>query len=211
MLAKEPDQRYQTIHEVQTNLSGLSDEIGSSQIDTGGSVTELPKGTDAQRGARVAELSRRRAMTWSVTGLLGAIAAFTLWNLWYEVPSESSTVSSSGESRPIVVMMDTPARPYDEEDRDQGLTNADVISGFLADLEVLDLRKESTNPQWNREDVIVSWNPDLIILHYSCFATETRQEAAYERLDTFLEYIAGSTKAHILMYSRSPQFWSNPD
>jgi len=110
--------------------------------------------------------------------------------------------------RPIVVMMDTAMRPYDEQDRERGITNADVISDFLADFGVLDLRKESTHPQWNREDVIVSWNPDLIIIHFSCFQTETVERRGYAKLSSFLEYVAGSTDSHILMYSRGRNFWA---
>ena len=196
-MEKDPNDRFHHVADVRIEIKEALKE----------SATAPPIGvTSAVQPAKW-----RRVIPWGVAGLLGAIAAFALWSLWYEVPSESSTVSNFGESRPIVVMMDTPARPYDEEDRDRGLTNADVISDFLADFGVLDLRKESTNPQWNREDVIVSWNPDLIILHFSCFASETVQEAAYEKLGTFLEYIAGSTKSHILMYGRGSQFWSDPD
>jgi len=99
-------------------------------------------------------------------------------------------------------------RPYDEQDRERGVTNADVISNFLADFGVLDLRKESTHPQWNREDVIISWNPDLIIMHFSCFGTETVEKRGYAKLTSFLEYVASSTDSYILMYSRSRNFWA---
>jgi hypothetical protein len=212
MLAKEPNSRYQLIHEVRTNLSGLIDEITGSRIETGESIAESSKGTGGHRDTRVAERSWRRVIPWGIAGLLGALAAFALWSLWDRVPMDSSTVGSFGESRPVVVMMDTPARPYDEEDRDLGLTNADVIADFLGDFGVLDLRKESTSPQWNREDTIVSWNPDLIIMHYGCFATGgIKQAASYEKFESFLEYVASSTKSHVLVYSRGRQFWAGSD
>src|SRR5207253_7605755 len=47
-------------------------------------------------------------------------------------------------------------------------TNADVISDILADLPIV-RQKESGGPGWHRYDELVSFNPDLIVMHYSTF------------------------------------------
>src|SRR5437763_361652 len=72
--------------------------------------------------------------------------------------------------RPLVIMMDSPypGRIYDEETIRASGTNADVISDILADLPIV-RQKESGGPGWHRYDELVSFNPDLIVMHYSTF------------------------------------------
>src|SRR5205814_10086979 len=68
--------------------------------------------------------------------------------------------------RPLVILMDSPnpARIYDEETIRASGTNADVISDILADLPIV-RQKESGGPGWHRYDELVSFNPDLIVMH----------------------------------------------
>src|SRR2546430_13654797 len=72
--------------------------------------------------------------------------------------------------RPLVIMMDSPhpGRIYDDETIRASGTNADVISDILADLPIV-RQKESGGPGWHRYDEVVSFHPDLIVMHYSTF------------------------------------------
>ena len=80
MLAKEPDRRYQLIHDVRTNLGELIEESGDSisQVAAG------PSGTVSAAGGW------RRAIPWSITGLTILIAGLVLWNLGPTAPTSST-------------------------------------------------------------------------------------------------------------------------
>jgi len=205
-MEKDKEKRYQSAGELRSELTGIEKGIPTTE-------REIPKRKPITSKEITVTFRLKKLFIPALVVIAIAVIAVIIWQIGEPGVGTIGKLKldSSDERRLIVVMMDTPARPYDEEDRNRGVTNADVISAFLADFGVLDLRKESTNPQWNREDVIVTWNPDLIIIHYSCFAEETVQAEAYEKLDSFLEYVARSTKSHILMYSRSRNFWPSPD
>jgi hypothetical protein len=106
--------------------------------------------------------------------------------------------------RPLVIMMDSPypGRIYDEETIRSSGTNADVISDILADLPIV-RQKESGGPGWHRYDEVVSFHPDLIIMHYSTFRGPDTDDPR-PPLKLFLRYFA-DLDTRFLIYTRSPQ------
>jgi len=106
--------------------------------------------------------------------------------------------------RPLVVMMDSPhpARVYDQVIREASGTNADAINDILADLPI-DRQKEAVGQIWHRDQEVLQFDPDLIIIHYSAFRGEDRF-GPRTRLKTFLSYFVGN-KTKFLIYSRRPE------
>ena len=111
---------------------------------------------------------------------------------------------SRSAHRPLVIMMDSPnpARIYDEETIRASGTNADVISDILADLPIV-RQKESGGPGWHRYDELVSFNPDLIVMHYSTFRGSNADDPR-PGLKTFLRYFA-DRPTRFLIYTRSSE------
>ena len=116
---------------------------------------------------------------------------------------------------PIVVLMDSPhpERVYDPETRKNKGTNADDITDILRDLQ-LELHKETTSSMWHREDQVLRQDPDLIVIHRSCFYDATNladssfmielYDLMESRLVLFLGYIGlGNSNTKFLVYSRS--------
>ena len=96
-------------------------------------------------------------------------------------------------------------------------TNADDLTNVLRDLPVV-LIKENTSATWNREDEVLRQNPDLIVLHRSCFwdATfggnaelrELTNPLALDKFDVFIGYVGqGNPRTKFLVYSRGA--WEN--
>jgi hypothetical protein len=108
--------------------------------------------------------------------------------------------------RPLVVMMDSPHPDfvYDQVIQEASGTNADAINDILADLPI-DRQKESVGPRWHRDQEILQFDPDLIIIHYSAFG----RGKGYTRMKTFLSYFV-ENKTKFLIYSRRPEslLWS---
>jgi hypothetical protein len=106
--------------------------------------------------------------------------------------------------RPLVIMMDSPysGRVYDEETIRASGTNADVISDILADLPIV-RQKESGGPGWHRYDEVVSFHPDLIVMHYSTFRGPDTDDPR-PPLKVFLRYFA-DLDTRFLIYTRSPE------
>ena len=115
---------------------------------------------------------------------------------------------------PVVVLLDTPVpeRVYDPDTRLNRGTNADDLNDLLSDLPVL-LTKESVNSLWRREQAVLEQNPDLILIHRSCFFDRTNlsdpsftrhlYKLADSKLVAFLGYIGlGNEKTRFLIYSR---------
>jgi hypothetical protein len=102
---------------------------------------------------------------------------------------------------PLVVMMDShhPRRVYDDETVAAGGTNADTISDILSDLPIRP-QKEAIGPEWHRDEDVLGFRPDLIIIHYSGFRQED-SAGSRSRLRLFIEYFADSD-TRFLIYSR---------
>ncbi|MCK5277043.1 MAG: adenylate/guanylate cyclase domain-containing protein [Cyclobacteriaceae bacterium] len=103
---------------------------------------------------------------------------------------------------PLVVMMDSshPKRVYDKETFEAGGTNADVISDLLLDLPIR-RQKETISPNWHRDEEILNFEPDLIIIHYSGFRQEDSSGSRL-RLKLLIEFLADSNTM-FLIYSRT--------
>ena len=148
---------------------------------------------------RMIRAKRAVARNWGKAAL--AIAAVVVVGVlmvsnFYWVPSR----------RPLVVMMDSPHPDfvYDQVIQEASGTNADAINDILADLPI-DRQKEAVGPRWHRDQEILQFDPDLIIIHYSAFG----RGKGYTRIKTFLSYFVGN-KTKFLIYSRRREslLWS---
>jgi uncharacterized membrane protein (UPF0136 family) len=103
---------------------------------------------------------------------------------------------------PLVIIMDSPhpTRVYDEEIRAANGTNADVVSDILLDLPIR-RQKEAIGPEWHRDQEILSFNPDLIIIHFSGFRQDMVGDAPRDRFKLFIQFFA-ETDTEFLVYSR---------
>ena len=112
------------------------------------------------------------------------------------------TETPAGE--PLVVLMDSPhpARVYDEETRAVNGTNADVLSDILLDLPIR-RQRESIGPDWHRDEEILQFDPDLIVVHYSGFRQEDGS-GVRERLKLLISYFVESD-TRFLVYSRAEE------
>jgi len=129
------------------------------------------------------------------------IVAAPLWALAYRAMITDSTDSASPDL-PLVVMMDShhPSRVYDEETLTAHGTNADVLSDILLDLPIR-RQRESIGPAWRRDEEILRFNPDLILIHYSGFRQD-HLPVPRERLKLFMKYFLDS-ETQFLIYSRA--------
>ena len=117
------------------------------------------------------------------------------------VPGEAAPDPTS-EELPLVILMDShhPARVYDEETRAANATNADVLSDVLLDLPIR-RQRESIGPEWHRDEEVLRFNPDLIVIHYSGFRQEDGS-GPRERLRLLISFF-GESDTRFLIYSRA--------
>lgn len=192
-LAKDPDERWQSAHDVMSELRWIAEERLQSQ--------------SAPRSGALLPVSSRRA--WLAAALVAGIAlAFGAWQRWGESRPSRPAI-------PVIVLMDSPhpLRVYDPQTLKSGGTNADDLSDLLRDLPVA-LVKENTGPSWHRENEVLRQDPDLILVHRSCFYVpsdrgdeaferEFYERSAAEKLDLFIGYVGlGNPRTKFLVYSR---------
>jgi hypothetical protein len=137
---------------------------------------------------------------------LAAVALLFGW-LGYRALPDSGPVASTasgGASMPLVIMMDSPHpdRVYDEETLAANGTNADVLSDILLDLPIR-RQRETIGPSWHRDEEILQFDPDLIVIHYSGFL-QGFSEAPRDRLRLFMSYFV-ETETQFLLYSRQDE------
>ena len=115
-------------------------------------------------------------------------------------------VFPSAPQTPLVMIMDSahPARIYDDSIRDNGGTNADILSDILDDLPVR-TQKELISPSWHRYESITKFEPDLIVIHYSGFKQEDAS-GPRPQLKLLIEYFL-KTDTEFLVYSRASERW----
>jgi len=78
----------------------------------------------------------------------------------------------------------------------------DVVYKTLNDLQDAKVYKEVTSYSWNRKEEIKKIDPDMVVLHFSCFYDPARGEIDYqEKFLPFLKYMASSTGPIFLIYS----------
>ena len=138
---------------------------------------------------------------------LAVIALAFGWLGYRALPSASGpveTTEGAGVSLPLVIMMDSPHpdRVYDEETLAANGTNADVISDILLDLPIR-RQRETIGPNWHRDEEILQFDPDLIVIHYSGFR-QGFSDGPRDRMKLFMTYFANS-KTRFLLYSRQPE------
>ena len=128
--------------------------------------------------------------------LLGAFIILALLLIWWRIQLAADL--------PLVIMMDSahPERIYDKETLAASATNADVISDLLLDLPIR-RQKETISPNWHRDEEILSFNPDLIIIHYSGFRQE-ESSGPRTRLRIMIEFLADSDIKFVI-YSRAKE------
>jgi hypothetical protein len=63
--------------------------------------------------------------------------------------------------------------------------------------------KETTGLQWQRDQQVMDLDPDLVVIHLSCFYEETNTADSDKRFRSFLAYMEKS-RAKFLVYSRGP-------
>ena len=188
-LAKDPAERLRDIADAKLEIA---DTLSAST-----SATVIPPLSSA-RSAR-----RRALVVLGGLALVGIGVAATLGAEW--IRSAFDKGSTAGNRLPLVIMMDSPhpLRVYDKETLDANGTNADVISDILSDLPIR-RQKETIGPGWHRDEEIKSFQPDLIVVHYSGFNAEASPDEPRERLRTLIKFFA-DTPTKFLIYSRNPE------
>ncbi len=81
MLAKEPDKRYQLIHEVCTDLGDFIDDIRESPSETGDALSKPSTAGTIRTSEPTAKRSWQRLLWWGGVALIGVTAAVAVWNL----------------------------------------------------------------------------------------------------------------------------------
>ena len=130
-----------------------------------------------------------------------SLVAITILSGWLGVRALMPSDARAGDV-PLVVLMDShhPARVYDEETLAANATNADVLSDVLLDLPIR-RQRESISPEWRRDEEILQFDPDLIVIHYSGFRLEDGS-GPRERLRLLISFFT-DTDTQFLIYSRT--------
>jgi serine/threonine protein kinase len=198
-LQRNPKNRLHDIADARIEIeAALSRDFGAS--DT---VAEINYGMKSTKGWRI-----------GLSHLLLAIIVAIITTIVAMILMRSPGASHHQNVTPVIVLMDSsvPVRVYDPETRKNRGTNADDLTDILRDLPVV-LHKETTSSVWHREDQVLKQNPDLVVIHRSCFydATNLADEnfalelygLAESKLIAFLGYIAaGNPNTKFFVYSR---------
>jgi len=184
-LKKDADARYQSANAMLAAIKALSNGGGK-----GSSGNEV--------------IARKPHLTKSL-GIAGVVGILVLLFLFVGDGNIrrylNSFGSDNGMSEPLVLMMDShhERRVYDEETIAAGGTNADVVSDILLDLPIK-RQKEAVGVGWHRDEDMLNFRPNLIIIHYSAFR-QWDGEGPRQRLLLLLEFFAESD-TKFLIYSR---------
>ncbi len=145
--------------------------------------------------------SKRRPKSWLAIAAV-FMAALAAWALY----AFSTDKTPAASLEPLVMIMDSahPARIYDDEVRESGGTNADILSDILSDLPI-QTQKELISPGWQRNEAILQFGPDLIVIHYSGFKQEDAR-GDRPQLRLLIQYFA-ETDTQFLVYSRAGNEW----
>jgi len=105
----------------------------------------------------------------------------------------------------LVVSMDSPNitkdNVYDPRSQREGKTNSDDIGVALSELSNVLFMKEITGKNWTRGEQIRKFNPDLIVIHYSCFYSNTSNDTL-DKFEGFLSKVS-HIDSKLLIYSRN--------
>lgn len=191
-LAREPDDRWQSLSDLARELRGLGADLTAGPVDP-----------------------HHRRSTWRYH-IAWAAAAIVLTALAWVIRPVAPGLAPSPNPRPVIVLMDSPlpGRVYDPSTEAAGGTNADDLTDALRDLPVV-IQKENTSAVWHREEQVLGQNPDLIVSHLSCLldervgadqapVAEHLFSLAANRLTLFFGYVATvNPRTRFLVYSRS--------
>ncbi len=151
-----------------------------------------------------------RKIDFIIIAVLAAAIVFLAVKIGFEDDSAPPDTAAAPDKAvtvlPLVLMMDSyhPTRVYDDETVAAGGTNADVVSDILLDLPIR-RQKEGVGPEWKRDEEILGFRPDLIIIHYSAFRQED-DAGPRNRLRLLVEYFADSD-TRFLVYGRRDEAW----
>jgi len=106
---------------------------------------------------------------------------------------------------------------YNGMTADLGGSNAQEVLGILAPIKNIEFSSELVNPSWRDYDKLIQYNPDILVIHHSCFRIHFREiingqereekENNYEELFLkFLRRVSSNTKIRFLIYSRKDEF-----
>ncbi len=178
--------------------------------------------TRVQNGAKVKKTFANRFGLLASYLILVFITVIVTW-LILDRFVKSPGMSFPPNQIPVVVLMDSsvPNSVYDPETRTNRGTNADDLTDILRDLPIV-IHKETTSSIWHREHQVLQQNPDLVVIHRSCFYDPTDlqdsnfrsnlYELAASKLISFLGYVAiGNPNTHFLVYSRGFASGVDPD
>jgi hypothetical protein len=162
---------------------------------------------DVDQGESITHVTGRKIDV-TIIAVLAIVVILLVGKVWFEDDNATSIATSAADMsiavQPLVVMMDShnPIAVYDIETAAAGGTNADVVSDILLDLPIR-RQKEAVGPDWHRDQEILGFKPDLIIVHWSGF----RQKGATGpriRLRLLIEFFADSD-TRFLVYSRQAE------
>jgi hypothetical protein len=137
-----------------------------------------------------------------------AFVAVAFWWLGFRALPSAAEPETAAEdvtrSLPLVIMMDSPHpdRVYDEETLAANGTNADVISDILLDLPIR-RQRETIGPEWHRDEEILQFDPDLVVIHYSGFR-QGLSDGPRDRLKMFMSFFVES-ETRFILYSRQSE------
>ena len=216
-LTKDRDDRYQTARELLTDIKRLKQRLSfASEIERSivpPSRVTHDRGTDEDVTSGAAESGRsKRGMRWTRLLPFAVVIALAAGLIIWKGGGASWFKRAAPAGPPVVVLMDSPVpeRVYDPETRKKGGTNADDITDILRDLPII-IEKENTSSLWHREDQVLRQNPNLIVLHRSCFADadvgfdpqSNAMQTADSKIGGFLGYVSlGNPATKFLVYTR---------
>ena len=197
-LEKEPIDRWQSARDLLRELQWIAQERSGPVV------------TPEVGAARAVAPSTRRV--WLAVAATALVTTSLGWVTW------GRTAAPPLPKTPVVVMMDSPhpQRVYDPATLRAGGTNADDLTDLLSDLP-LALIKETTGSVWHRDEQVVAQDPDLILVHRSCFYDATllgdpvldRKYApqiypwAADKFESFIGYVAlANPRTRFVVYSR---------
>lgn len=125
----------------------------------------------------------------------------------FQPPVGSETRDDPATEDPLIIIMDSHNTQAVYSETMQGLfgSNTDDISEIIDDIYGSgSIRREATNPNWNREESITAQDPDLVIIHKSAFYdyNSANDRSDLDKLVNVLNSIAEDAKnSRFLVYS----------
>lgn len=189
---------------------------GNFEIGLGEKMTDSPiQKEDNDNAIQIAKINAIQAILVALVAIVPSVASYqfgihrggTAPSEVGEEVKEPSAGSQESSEKQVIIVMDShvPKAVYMDNTRDLHGSNTDDISEIIDDIYGLgSIRREATNPEWNRRGAIEAQNPDLVIIHKSAFydyvSNNTRSDL--DKLVSVLSSIAqNSINTRFLVYS----------